>query len=145
MDGLFVLPKKMKTSAKQDDAKAIMAKHRWADALPILLEDASENPDDGWTCLYIGSCYYELRASEKAREWFERAEQLMPDDPTPLGCLGDVSHLIGDAVTAGEFYREALAMDPEDELAQKNWQRWLTIENKRRELGDGGKASPTNY
>jgi hypothetical protein len=26
----------MKTSAKQDDAKAIMAKHRWEEALPIL-------------------------------------------------------------------------------------------------------------
>jgi tetratricopeptide (TPR) repeat protein len=125
----------MKTSAKQEDAKAIMAKHRWADALLILLDDASENPDDGWTCLYIGSCYYEMRDSDKAREWFERAKQLMPDDPTPLGSLGDVAHLIGDAVKAGEFCQEALAMDPEDELAQKNWQRWLTIENKRGESG----------
>jgi tetratricopeptide (TPR) repeat protein len=121
----------MKTSAKQEDAKAIMAMHRWEDALPILFEDAKENPDDGWTCLYIGSCYYELRDSDSAREWFKRAEQLMPGNPTPLGCLGDVAHLIGDGDKAGEFYREALAIDPEDELAQKNWQRWLMIEKDR--------------
>jgi len=100
-----------------------MAEHRWEDALPILLEDAAENPDDGWTCLYIGSCYYELHDSENAREWFTRAERLMPGDPTPLGCLGDVAHLIGDSVKAGEFYQEALAINSEDELAQKNWKR----------------------
>jgi tetratricopeptide (TPR) repeat protein len=118
----------MKTSAKQEEAKARMGMQRWEDALPILLEDAAENPDDGWTCLYIGSCYYELRDSDKAREWFMRAEYLMPGNPTPLGCLGDVAHLVGDADKAGEFYREALAIDPEDELAQKNWRRWLSIQ-----------------
>jgi tetratricopeptide (TPR) repeat protein len=120
----------MPSATKQDEAKAIMAEHRWEDALPILLEDASENPDDGWTCLYIGSCYYELRDSDRARDWFERAERLMPDNATPLGCQGDVAHLIGDAAKAGELYQAALAMDPDDELARKNWQRWLTIENK---------------
>ena len=61
---------------------------------------------------------------------FERAERLMPDNPTPLGCQGDVAHLIGDAAKAGELYQAALAIDPDDELARKNWQRWLTIENK---------------
>jgi len=121
----------MKTSTKQDDAKAIMGMHRREDALAILLEDAKENPDDGWTCLYIGSCCYELSDSDRAGEWFMRAEQLMPGNPTPLGCLGDVAHLIGDADQAGKFYREALAIDPEDELAQKNWRSWLAIETDR--------------
>ena len=120
----------MTFATKQDEAKAIMANHRWKDALSILLEDASENPDDGWTCLYIGSCYYELRDSANALEWFERAEGLIPGDPTPIGCQGDVAHLIGDVARAGDLYEAALAIDPEGELARKNWQRWLTIENK---------------
>ena len=94
------------------------------------LEDASEKPDDGWTCLYVGSCYYELRDSDNACEWFERAERPMPEDSTPLGCQGDVAHLLGDSAKVGELYQAALAIDPEDELARKNWQRWLTVENK---------------
>ena len=112
-----------------------MAEHRWEDALAILLDDAGDNPDDGWTCLYIGSCYYELREAERAREWFERAARLMPDDPTPVGCQGDVAHFIGDSARAGELYQKALAMAPDDELARKNWKRWLVIENTMGERG----------
>lgn len=104
-----------------------MAEHRWRDALPILLDDISENPDNGWTCLYIGSCFYELRDPNKACDWFNRAELLMQDNPTPVGCKGDVAHLIGDAITAGELYQEALAIDPGTSL--------------RRKIGNGGTQS----
>lgn len=118
----------MTPSEKQEEAKALMSERRWEEALPILLEDIIENLEDGWTCLYISSCYYELRDAEKAISWAERAEKLLPGELAPLGCQGDVALLTGDYSRGRELYLKALDLDPEDELAQKNWKRFLEIE-----------------
>ncbi|WP_166442817.1 tetratricopeptide repeat protein [Phragmitibacter flavus] len=120
-----------------------MREHRWEDALPILLEDIEANPRDPWSPMYLGSCYYELQDYQAALDWFRRAEQLEPENPTPIGLQGDALHCLGDADEARELYLRALEVAPDDELAIKNWKRFNQIEQKAEQTGRGNDDKPS--
>ena len=129
--------KEMKTSATlQDDAKRFMERHRWKEAMPILREAILVSPHDPWNVMYLGSCFYELREYSNALRCFQRAEQLDPMNSTPLGLQADATHSLGDAATAKRLYERALDLNPEDELAIKNWNRYTKIEEAE-QAGDG--------
>ena len=108
----------------QDRAKALMRRHDWVAAAVLLERDILEHPTDPWSRMYLGSCHYELRNYDTALEQFCTAERLAPHDSTPIGLQGDVFDACGDWKTAGELYQRALAMNPDDPLAQKNLGRW---------------------
>ena len=108
----------------QDDAKSYMQRHDWAGAIPILERDIVEHPSDPWSHMYLGSCYLELKQFDRALEFFRAAEALAPGLGTPVGSQGDVLCASGDWEAAGEFYRRALEISPDDELAIKNWTWW---------------------
>lgn len=115
---------------KQDQARNLMKQHRWSDAIPLLEADIAASPEDPWSPMFLGSCHYELRDYRTALTWFETAGKLLPDDPTPLGLQGDVYHATGETEKARKCYQRALALDPEDSLAIKNWQRFLKLEGE---------------
>ena len=119
----------------QDQAKALMRRHEWGAAAVLLERDILEHPDNPWSRMYLGSCYYELQNYETALEQFGIAERLAPDDSTPLGLQGDAFDARGEWEKAGELYQRALAMNPNDALAQKNMARWTaeTFGRRRRE------------
>ena len=108
----------------QEQAIALMRRHEWLDAAVLLERDILEHPADPWSRMYLGSCHYELRNYKTALEQFCIAERLAPDDSTPIGLQGDVFDARGEWETAGELYQRALAMNPDDPLAQKNMGRW---------------------
>ncbi len=113
---------------KQEQAGRLMKSNEWESAVPILLSDISERPEDPWSLMYLGSCYYELKNYPEALKWFEKAEVLLPDNPTPIWLQADALHAKGEVDAAGKLYKKALDTDPEDEMAIKNWERWLEIE-----------------
>lgn len=108
----------------QDDAKPYMDRQDWAGAIPSLERDELEHPADPWTRMYLGSCYLELKQFDRALEYFRVAEALAPRLSMPVGCQGDVLCASGDWAAAGKYYRRALEMNPDDELAMKNWNWW---------------------
>lgn len=108
----------------QDEAKTFMDRHDWEGAAPILERDIIEHPLDPWSRMFLGSCHLELKHFATALEHFRAAEVLAPDNSTPIGCQGDVFCAAGDWEQAGEFYRKALELNPDDDLAIKNWNCW---------------------
>ena len=108
----------------QDDAKSYMQRHDWIGAIPLLERDIVEHPSDPWSRMFLGSCHLELKNFDLALEHFRAAEVLAPNESTPVGCQGDVLCAAGSWEAAGAFYRRALEMNPDDELAIKNWTWW---------------------
>ena len=108
----------------QDAAKSCMDRHDWVGAIPLLERDIDEHPLDPWSRMYLGSCHLELKNFGLALEHFRAAEALAPDESTPVGCQGDVLCAAGNWEAAGPYYRRALEMNPDDELANKNWKWW---------------------
>lgn len=108
----------------QDEAKTFMDRHDWTGAIPLLERDIIEHPRDPWSRMYLGGCYKALEKFEIALQHFHCAEDLAPDDPTPIGLQGDLYCSIGDWDGAGRFYKRALEMDPENWLTKKNWRWW---------------------
>jgi len=113
---------------KQDEAKQCMQDHRWNDAIPILRAAISDAPADPWNAMYLGSCYYELHDYAEALKWFENAEQIDGGSATAVGLQGDVYQAIGYTDRTRDLYQRALQIDPSDELAIKNWERFLSLE-----------------
>jgi Flp pilus assembly protein TadD len=76
---------------------------------------------------WVNLGYVELRRGsfEQARRDFLRARALNHDIPAPHHALGVLSDLQGDAVTAEECYRAALAVDPGFGAARENLARNL--------------------
>jgi len=116
----------------QDQAKELMRHHEWTDAATLLERDILDHPTDPWSRMYLGSCHYELRSYDTALEHFRAAERLAPNESTALGLQGDVFDARGDWETAGELYQRALAMNPNDTLAQNNMGRWTAESFGRR-------------
>jgi tetratricopeptide (TPR) repeat protein len=110
----------------QDEAKTHMRRHDWVSAIPLLEADIVEHPSDPWSQIFLGSCHMELKNFDVALLHFRAAEALAPNESTPVGCQGDVYCAAGDWTAAGGFYRRALEMNPDDELAMKNWRWWNT-------------------
>jgi tetratricopeptide (TPR) repeat protein len=108
----------------QEQAKTFMDRHDWAGAIPLLERDIIEHPRDPWSQMFLGGCYLELKSFERALELFRTAEALAPTLSTPVGCQGDVFCAAGEWERAGEFYRRALELEPDDKLAKKNWDWW---------------------
>ncbi len=108
----------------QDDAKSYMDRRDWAGAIPSLERDIVEHPSDPWSRIYLGICHSALKNFDVALSHFRDAEALAPDLSAPIGCQGDTLCSAGKWEEAGEFYRRALEMDPDSELAQKNWKWW---------------------
>lgn len=115
-------------SELQEKAMLIMKEHRWSDAIQVLEEDVRIHPDDPWSPMYLGSCYYELRDYEIALFWFKQAHQIAPGLSTPIGLQGDALHCLGRVDEARERYLYALQMDPDDELVNENWKRFCKLE-----------------
>src|SRR3982750_2688851 len=118
----------------QDQAKALMHRHDWLGAAVLLERDILDHPSDPWSRMYLGSCHYELHNYDTALEQFCIAERLAPDESTPIGLQGDVLDARGERQKAGELYRRALALNPDDPLAQKNMGRWIAQSFGRRRL-----------
>ncbi len=64
---------------------------------------------------------------------FKKVEMLSIDTPTPLWLQADAYYAKGETSMAGRLYKKALDNDPEDEMAIKNWKRWLDLEGNTKE------------
>ncbi len=101
-----------------------MDRRDWAGAIPSLERDIVEHPFDPWSRIYLGICHDALENFEIALKHFRDAEALAPDLSEPVGCQGDTLCSAGRWEEAGEFYRRALELNPDEELANKNWKWW---------------------
>lgn len=109
----------------------LMEEERWGEAVSSLICDISANQRDAWNRVYLGVCHYEMRQYAEAMKCFQQAESLAPNWPAPIGLQGDGAHARGDYDDARRLYLSALSMDPDDELALKNWNRFQSIEKSR--------------
>ena len=85
-----------------------------------LAERMKSQPDDPTGWMMLGRSYLVLEQPREAREAFERARALQPQDPSVLADLADAIALNQGRVLAGEPQRlvaAALALDPEHRKA----------------------------
>ncbi len=114
-------------TVRQAKAKALMGEHRWKDAIPLWVDDIVEHPEDPWSVMFLGSCHYELKSYPAALKCFAHAATVDPTLSTPLGLQGDALLSLKKVECARAKYLAALKMEPDSELAQKNWKRFLKI------------------
>lgn len=93
-------------------------------------------PKNGWTHAYIGNLYYTLNQLDDAIAAFRRSIELMPDVSCAYWCLADVYHAKGNFVLADSNYKQAVQVDPNDEQAKRNLQRWQSRPNELQDSAD---------
>ena len=82
------------------------------------------DPADPWSHLYMGNVYYHQGNHREALGKFQDAHRLEPALAVALVCMADAYHCLGEIDLAGEHYRKAVEVDPDDEIAQANLKRW---------------------
>jgi tetratricopeptide (TPR) repeat protein len=80
---------------------------------------------DGFTHLYLGNWYFTEEEYAKAKEEFEIARDLMPEDATPVWCLAQVFEAEGDFIEADALFRKAVSIDPDDPQARRYLDQWI--------------------
>ncbi|MFH7320310.1 tetratricopeptide repeat protein [Desulfurivibrio sp. D14AmB] len=111
--------------------------YTWADrnenlekAREYIEEAIRIKPEDGAIRDSLGWVYFRLGDYRRAVEELEQAAQILPDDPVIHDHLGDAYRKLGRITEAAAAYDRALELlDPEEDR-----ERWLVIEEKRKEL-----------
>lgn len=83
------------------------------------------DPNDGWTHLYMGSLCYGIGCYEEAEEHFNTAVALLPGVSCPHWCLGDVYAKQGYWKRTEQAYRRAVESDAQDQTAIERLEGWL--------------------
>lgn len=85
------------------------------------------DPSDPWSHLYLGNLSYEEEDYSEALEIFTHAHELAPDLAMSLICMADACHSLGKLDLADQYYHRAVQVDPLDDIATQNLERWLSI------------------
>ncbi len=96
---------------------------RHDEAIAVLRQAASADPDELAVVNQLGYCYYRLKRHEEAVACFRRAVELDPRSAIDWANLGSNLRDLGRVGEALEMYRRALALDPTIGFARENLER----------------------
>ncbi len=97
----------------------------YRDAQITLKEYLANHPDSSDAYLLMGRLQSDSLQYEQALLSFQRAVELDDQNGQAYVFLGNTRHKIGDERGAIEAYRQALRINPEDDLAKKNLKRLI--------------------
>jgi len=87
------------------------------EALTMLIKASELREDDGYIIDSLGWAYYANKDYYKAKQYLQRAVELMPFDPVINDHYGDVLWMLNKNIQARYFWEHALSLeDAEDEL-----------------------------
>lgn len=81
-------------------------------ALDIFLDLEKQNPENPDTLGYIGACLFNTGHDIEAKNYLERAIELFQKFPEVLYILGKIALRQNDRVSALNYYRQAVELDP---------------------------------
>ena len=79
------------------------------DAEQLIRQALTYKPDDGYIIDSLGWVYYKQGLFSKAMEYLEKAEKLVPEDPTIMEHIGDTHLKLNHPQKAIDYYRRALS------------------------------------
>jgi tetratricopeptide (TPR) repeat protein len=100
-------------------ARQAMERSLEGDLVPRLAELAAEQPDEAVWRLLLAQRIAD-RYPDRAVQLLRDAARVAPDDPQVRVAQGNVFHRLQKPEAAGVYYREALDLDPDNQLARFN-------------------------
>jgi Flp pilus assembly protein TadD len=104
-------------------------------AAQLAEQAAALRPGDARAHNLVGAAYGALGRTDRARAAFHAALKARPDDPVAYVNLGALELESANASAAGEYFADALSLDPESRAAREGLARVLEI------LGDDRRAA----
>jgi tetratricopeptide (TPR) repeat protein len=95
---------------------------RYEDAVPIMMQAAAENPQDGELLINLGTALLQLDRNVEGIEWLQKAVVVVPDNPAAHNNLGvALAKELRYAEAAAEFER-TLQIKPDHRSAGRSLQ-----------------------
>jgi len=114
-------------------AAALIASERSNEALPILDQGLSSTPSYGRLWSLKGAALDQQERYAEARQHYDRALRITPNDPNVMANLGLSFALAGDAATAEGWLRRAAAMPNASDSVRQNLILVLQLQGKNEE------------
>lgn len=111
-------------------AAALIASERALDAIPILNEGLSTTPSYGRLWSLKGAALDQQERYAEARQHYDRALRLTPNDPNVMANIGLSHALSGDPATAEGWLRRAVAMPNASDSVRQNLILVLQLQGK---------------
>lgn len=114
-------------------AAALIASERALDAIPILNEGLSTTPSYGRLWSLKGAALDQQERYAEARQHYDRALRITPNDPNVMANIGLSHALSGDPATAEGWLRRAVAMPNASDSVRQNLILVLKLQGKMEE------------
>jgi len=111
-------------------AAALIASERSTDAIPILNEGLSTTPSYGRLWSLKGAALDQQERYAEARQHYDRALRITPNDPNVMANIGLSHALSGDPATAESWLRRAVAMPNASDSVRQNLILVLQLQGK---------------
>jgi tetratricopeptide (TPR) repeat protein len=111
----------------QELGKAYRENGQPSAALKAFKKAIDINPSDPWNWMFLGNIYFWRAEYKQALAAFEHARSLDPGISFVYICMADTYHGLGQHEQADAYYRKAIEVAPDDELAIDNLRRWESI------------------
>ena len=114
-------------------AAALIASERALDAMPILNEGLSKTPSYGRLWSLKGAALDQQERYAEARQHYDRALRITPNDPNVMANMGLSHALAGDPATAEQWLRRATSMPNASDSVRQNLILILQLQGKTAE------------
>lgn len=114
-------------------AAALIASERALDAMPILNEGLSKTPSYGRLWSLKGAALDQQERYAEARQHYDRALRISPNDPNVMANMGLSHALAGDPATAEQWLRRAASMPNASNSVRQNLILVLQLQGKTAE------------
>ena len=114
-------------------AAALIASERSLDAIPILNEGLSTTPSYGRLWSLKGAALDQQERYAEARQHYDRALRITPNDPNVMANIGLSHALSGDPATAEGWLRRAVSMPNASDNVRQNLILVLKLQGKMEE------------
>ncbi len=88
-------------------------------AFAMVKKALQQKPNDGAILDSVGWGYYQKGQYAQALLYIQRAQQILPDDPTIIEHLGDIQDKLGNPTKARQYWQQAWDMGPVGEREKK--------------------------
>lgn len=95
-----------------EEAKSYIDKGAYTGAEQRLIELLSLDPKNGEVYEVLGNVYVKTKQFEQARQTFEYAHSIRPEDASIVTSLGELALRDGDTVTAVDYFEAAVDLKP---------------------------------
>ena len=114
-------------------AAALIASERSQDAIPVLSQGIATTPSYGRLWSLKGAALDQQERYAEARQHYDRALRITPNDPNVMANIGLSHALSGDAATAEGWLRRAAAMPNASDSVRQNLMLVLQLQGKTAE------------